>query len=119
MALEHHAEPSVAWLKVVDDAPVNPDLAPVRLLEPGDQAQSCRLTAARWADKNDEFTVLDVEAEIAHRTDRAVGFGEVDEFDPGHAYLRTMPKLKPRARCLRIAMPTIISGKVMPTDSAA
>ena len=60
-----------------------------------------------------------VEADVAHRDDAAECLAQADELDAGHGYLRTMPKLKPRARCLRMIRPTIISGMVMPTESAA
>ena len=52
-------------------------------------------------------------------TTRAEGLAQIDELDARHTYLRTMPKLKPRARCLRMIRPTMISGTVMPTESAA
>src|SRR5213079_2164345 len=70
-------------------------------------------------DEHDKLAVFDREAEVAHRGDRAVRLDQIDQIDARHAYLRTMPKLKPRARCLRIRMPTIINGRVMPTDNAA
>ena len=105
--LEHHAEAAVARLEIVDDPAVDADLAAVRLLEPGDQAQRRGLAAARRPDEHDELAVLDRAAQIAHRDERAVGLDQIDQLDPRHAYLRTMPKLKPRARCLRIRRPTI------------
>ena len=60
-----------------------------------------------------------VKLKSLHGDDGAERLGQVDELDARHVYLRTMPKLKPRARCLRMMRPTIISGTVMPTASAA
>ncbi len=77
------------------------------------------LAAARRPDQHDELAVLDGQAQILHRRHGAEGLAQADELDAGHGYLRTIPKLKPRARCLRMMSPTIISGIVMPTASAA
>ena len=46
VALEHHAEPAVARLEVVDDAPVDADFAAGRVFETGDHAQRRGLAAA-------------------------------------------------------------------------
>ena len=62
---------------------------------------------------------------VTHRSEMGTGIRTslplvaADELDARHSYLRTIPKLKPRARCLRMIRPTIISGMVMPTASAA
>ena len=119
MGLEHHAEPAVARLDVVDHAPVDADFAGGRVLEAGDHAQRRGLAAARWTDEHHELAVLDRAREISDRNDRTEGFCQIDKLDTGQRYLRTIPKLKPRARCLRIEIPTIINGTVMPTASAA
>ena len=62
---------------------------------------------------------LTAEVEALHGDDSAKGLGEIDQLDAGQGYLRTMPKLKPRARCRRMMRPMIINGTVMPTASAA
>ena len=117
--LEHHAEAAVARLEVVDHASVDADLARARVDEAGDHAQRRGLAAAGRPDQHHELAVLDGQAEVAHRDHAAERFAQADELDARHAYLRTMPKLKPRARCLRMIRPTIISGIVIPTASAA
>ena len=120
MALEHHAEAAVARLQVVDHFPVDTDFTGARVLETGDHAQRRGLAAAGRSDEDDELAVLDDEVQILHRLDRAEGFFQIAQLDTRHFYyLRTMPKLKPRARCLRMISPTIMSGIVMPTASAA
>src|SRR6185312_7931890 len=119
VALKHHPEAAVARLEIVDHPAVDADFAAVRLLEAGDQAQCRGLAAARRPDEHDELAVLDDAAEVAARELLPIRLAEIDQLDPRHAYLRTMPKLKPRARCLRMNRPMMISGKVMPTDNAA
>ena len=57
--LEHHAEPAVARLEIVDHAAVDADLARGRVLEAGDHAQRRGLAAARGADEHHELAVLD------------------------------------------------------------
>ena len=119
MTLEHHAEAAVARLEVVDHAAVDADFAGGRILEAGDHAQRRGLAAAGRADEDDEFAVLDGEAQVLYRFHRAERLSQIAQLDARHDYLRTMPKLKPRARCLRMISPTIMSGTVMPTASAA
>ena len=119
VALEHHAEPAVARFQVVDHAPVDADLAGSRILEAGDHAQRRGLAATGGADKDDELAVLDGESQVFHRFDGAERLFQIAQLDARHRYLRTIPKLKPRARCLRMISPTIMRGIVMPTASAA
>src|SRR5262249_5865918 len=87
--------------------------------EPGNHAQRRRLAAAGGTDEDDEFAVFDVEGQIFHRLHRTERFVQIQQLDARHRYLRTIPKLNPRARCFRMMRPTIINGMVMPTASAA
>ena len=120
VALEHHAEAAVARLEVVDDAPVDADLAGGRILEPGDHAQRRGLAAAGRPDEHDELAVLDDASSRSSTADTGPNvLARLTSSIRATVYLRTMPKLKPRARCLRMIRPTIISGMVMPTASAA
>ena len=119
VALKDHAEIAVARLEIVHHAPVDADFARGRILEAGNHAQGGRLAAAGRSDEHDELAVLDGEVQALDRLNGAERLVEIDELDTRHGYLRTIPKLNPRARCLRMMMPTIISGIVMPTASAA
>ena len=119
VALEHHAEAAVARLEIVDHAAVDADLARGRVLEAGDHAQRRGLAAAGRTDEHHELAVLDGEGEIATATTAPNVLRRLTSSMRATAILRTMPKLKPRARCLRMIRPTIISGMVMPTASAA
>ena len=119
MTLENHSEIAVARLKIVHDASVDADIPGGRILEAGNHAQSGRLAAAGRPDEDDELAVFDGEVQVLDRLNGAERFIEIAQFDTCHGYLRTIPKLNPRARCLRMMSPTIISGIVMPTASAA
>ena len=117
--LEYHAEPPVARLQVVHHPPVNADLAGARILETGNHAQRRGLAAAGRPHEHDEFAVLDGAAQVLDGLHRTECLGETKKLDARQGYLRTIPKLNPRARCLRMSRPTTISGMVMPTASAA
>ena len=67
VALEHHAEPAVARLQIVDHLPVDADFAGGRILEARDHAQRRGLAASRRPDEHDEFAVLDGEGQVLHR----------------------------------------------------
>src|SRR5262249_12839708 len=98
---------------------VDADFARARVLEAGDHAQGGGLAAAGRPDQHDELAVLDGKAQVAHRDHGAEALAQIDELDARHGYLRTMPKVKRRARRLRMMRPRIMSGMVMPTASAA
>src|SRR3974377_1339382 len=119
MGLEYHPQAAVPWLEVIDHTAVDADLTGAGVLETGNHPQRCGLSAAGWPYKHDKLAVFDGAAEILHRDDPAKGLVQPDKLDACHRYLRTIPKLKPRARCLRMMSPTIMRGMVMPTASAA
>src|SRR5579875_2368715 len=119
VTLKYHADIAIARLKIIDDASVNADLARIRVLESRDHAQRRGLAASRRPDEHDKLAVFDGEIQVSHRLYGTERFVQIDQLDARHAYLRTIPKLNPRARCLRITRPTIISGTVMPTAKAA
>src|SRR6516165_9270791 len=119
MGLEYHPQAPVARFKVVDHAAVDENLSRGRILEAGNHPQGRGLAASGWPHKHDELPVFDGTAEILHRGNPAEGLAQTNELNACHRYLRTIPKLKPRARCLRMMRPTIMSGMVIPTASAA
>ena len=55
--LEHHAEPALAGLEVVDHGVADDDLADGRRLQPGDHVERRRLAAAGRADHDQELAV--------------------------------------------------------------
>src|SRR3974390_645170 len=119
MALEYHAEAAVARFQIVHHPPIDANFTGGGIREAGAHTQCRPVSAAGRSDEHDELAVLDGEAQIFHRAHRAEIFLQTAQLDARHVYLRTMPKLKPRARCLRMINPTIMSGTVMPTASAA
>ncbi len=65
VGLEHHGELALDRGGRSHVAAVDEELAGGGLLQPGDHAQQCGLTAAGRADDDDEFAVGDVEVEFA------------------------------------------------------
>ena len=57
------AMPRLAGGEVVDPLAVDEEIARGDVLEPGDQAQQRRLSAAGRADEDDELAVVDVEVD--------------------------------------------------------
>src|SRR5690349_11505765 len=57
--LEDEGDVAVAGFELLHRLAVDEDVAGVDLLEPGDGAERCRLAAARRAEQDDEFLVLD------------------------------------------------------------
>ena len=66
IVLEHHRDVAVLGRHVVDDVAADRDLAVRDVLEAGDHAQRRGLAAARRADQNDEFMVLDIEIDATN-----------------------------------------------------
>ena len=59
---------------VVHDDAVDLQRAAGDLLKPRDHPQKGRFAAARGADEDDEFALLDVEVDVLQHVDAAVGF---------------------------------------------
>jgi len=65
IALKHHRDTALRWRQVVAALAVDRDLAGGDGLEPGDQAQQRRLSAARRPDEHDELAVVNGQADAA------------------------------------------------------
>ncbi len=85
VALEHHGDLALARAPLVGALPVDQELALADVLQTGDHAQRGGFAAARGADEDDKFALLDFQVEIVHRVE-AVGINLVDVFqgDVGH-----------------------------------
>ena len=66
VVLEDHRDVAVLGRDIVDLSVTDPDLTVRGLFEPGDHAQASGLTAARRANENEEFLVLDLEVHIVY-----------------------------------------------------
>ena len=86
VALEHHAHVPLVRGKSGDVPALNPDRAPCRLDEARDHAQGRCLAAAGRSEKGDEFAGSDTQIEIVDGGARAIGLGEANEFEVGHAH---------------------------------
>ena len=78
VALEDHGDVAVLRGNVVDEAAADVHLALGDFLQTGDHAQGGGLTAARGADEDDEFLVLDLQVEIGDGRSRSTGVDLVD-----------------------------------------
>ena len=78
VALEHHGDVAVLGGHIVDDLAVDEQLALADLLQTGHHAQCGGLAAAGGADQDDELLVRDVQVELLHGDDAALGDLQVD-----------------------------------------
>ena len=67
VALEHHGDIAILRRDVVDQTAADVHLALGDLLQAGDHAQGSGLAAARGADEDDEFLILDLQVEVGNR----------------------------------------------------
>ena len=76
VVLEHHRDVAVHRLDLVDAliARLDPDRARGDGFQPRNHTQQGRFPAARWADDNDELTVLDVDIDPVDHIRLAKGF---------------------------------------------
>ena len=63
VVLEHHGDAALGGRQLVDPLAADMDAAAVQLLQPGDHPQQRGLAAARRADENREFFLLDLEVD--------------------------------------------------------
>ena len=73
VVLENHGDIAVLGGNVVDQTVADVQFAFGDLFQTGDHTQGGGLTTAGGADQNDEFLVLDVQAELLHCHDTLVG----------------------------------------------
>ncbi len=78
VALEHHGDITILRGNVVDEATADVHLALGDLLQTSDHTQGGGLSAARGADEDDEFLILDLQVEVG---DRRSGSARVDLVD--------------------------------------
>ena len=90
IGLEHHGDAAVAWLHIVAQLAADPQLAARNVLKPGDHPQQGGLAAARGADKDDEFAMLDLEVDAFDDVDTAKALVQIFEFKIGHGGSRNV-----------------------------
>jgi hypothetical protein len=81
VVLEHEADRAHARVQVGRRLAVEPHLARVRRLEPGQDAQDRALAAARRPEQRDERAVLDLEADVVDGDEVAEAFVEMFDSD--------------------------------------
>ncbi len=87
VVLEHHRDVALGGFQVVDDLVVNEDFAAGDGFQAGDHAHQRGFAAARRADDDDEFAVLDVHVDaMDDRHIAGVGFLDVTEAESSMSY---------------------------------
>ena len=84
VVLEDEGDVAIGGAQVLDRLAVEQDVARVDLLEAGDGAQRRGLAAARGAEEDDEFLVLDRQVDVADDVDGAEMLVDVAQFDLSH-----------------------------------
>ncbi len=68
VGLKDHTDTTLARFQVIDPSPVDQQVAVADRVQPGDQAQQRRLSAARRADEHHKLTRSDLQADVAQNT---------------------------------------------------
>ena len=84
VGLKHHRDAALRGRGPVDDVAGDAHIARGRILQPRDDAQERGLAAARRADENHEFAVLDAQADVFQDVDGAEGLAHMGQGQGGH-----------------------------------
>ena len=84
VGLEHHGDAALGRREVVHPLAADEEIARRDVLEPGDEAQQGRFSAAGGADEDDELAVANVEIDAVDDLHPAEGFLHVLEDDISH-----------------------------------
>ena len=120
VGLEHHRQPAFRGRKLCRIRPVDEDLARGGILQPRDQSQKRGLAAARGADEDHEFPVLDLKIQGRDDADIAEALFDFLKADLAHSrppYF-TAPKVRPRTSCFWLNQPRIRIGRKAMTEAA-
>ena len=98
VVLEHHRDVAILGRHVVDLASADRDRAAGDLLQPRDHAQQGRLAAARRADQDDEFAVLDIDIDAVDNLYAAERLFDVPHDDVAICFPTYFISIKPPAR---------------------
>src|SRR5687768_6846521 len=84
VVLKYHCHATLVRRPVVDSLPIQVDLAPADLLQPGDHVQRRRLAAAGGPQQRDKGVVRDVEHNLLDCLNGAEAFCYPAQFDSTH-----------------------------------
>ena len=93
VALEDHRDVAIAGLMLCHILAVDKHLAPIRLLEAGQDAQRRGLARSGWSEKREELPGLDIEIEGTQRRYRPVGLDDAPHAHPTETRHRRPPPL--------------------------
>src|SRR6185437_15034845 len=134
VALEHHRDVALAGLAIGDVLTVEEDAARAQRLDPGEDAQRCRLAGSRRPEQREEFARLDIEVEAVQCRERAVPLDDAAHADtaPGTCRARrygrcahrrpppfTAPTVSPLTMCRCASSPRRITGAIASIAPAA
>ncbi len=114
VVLEHHADATLVRRHLVDAPIVEADLAFVRRVEAGDQAQQRGLAAARRAEEGEQFPFLDRQRHVIGRRHRAEALGDVL-----HGDAHGGPRFLLLARCRRVVGALSVHQRALSISSSA
>ena len=87
--LEHHGNITLAGVQVVDQFAVDVNLAGLKAFQPCNHAQQGGFSAARRSDKDQKFTLQDINAQVMNDLDITVIFLDVAYGDTSHGKLNS------------------------------
>lgn len=82
--LEDHGDIPILRLEIVDQLPVDGERTGGDLFKTRDHAQQRGLSAAGWADENDEFAIGNGKIDAVQDGMVTVGFGDAIKLDGSH-----------------------------------
>ena len=63
VVLEHHSDVALFGRDVIDNTITDGDFAASDIFKPSDHAQQSGFSAARWADEDHKFTIIDLDVD--------------------------------------------------------
>ena len=96
--LEDHGDVALLRRELVHALAGDDDVARGRAFQAGDHAQGRGLATAGRPEQADDLAGGNVEVGVANRDEVAEPLGELADFNRGHDYFFTVPKVTPRSR---------------------
>ena len=118
VVLEHEADLALTHVRVRGVLAIDDDLARIRKVEPGDDAQERRLSAPRRAEQRHELAGGDVDAHPVERDEAAEGLADVLNFD-GHAASSISTTLLPARHSIIVLITSVTKARSAKSDATA
>src|SRR5690606_22067751 len=96
VALEHHGDIALGGMQVIDDLPLDDDIAGSRRQEPCDRVEQGRLAAAGWAHEDQEPALLELDIDVLQNLVVSDLLAEIFDLKKAHCdYPLTAPAIRP------------------------